>query len=172
MGVVAPEDDVELQIGAAKSMRSKSKVTQVPTLGSMVAQQASSSELAVGVWTAPSTAAVVAASIEETQRPRMVGTTEPSLTRAFVVPTGWWGGPSVTTQRVHEKELQSVLALDASARTSYFIKRVADWEHVWVLDDDGWATLADYDGRVAIRMWSAEDFADACRRGAWSAYRP
>ncbi|MEM6296050.1 MAG: DUF1853 family protein [Myxococcota bacterium] len=39
---------------------------------------------------APSTAAALAASIEETQRPRMVGTTEPSLTRAFVVPTGWW----------------------------------------------------------------------------------
>lgn len=49
---------------------------------------------------------------------------------------------------MNQKELDSIIKQPPNIRYEYFIKKVADYEEVWGLYDDGWATAQDDDGNM------------------------
>ena len=72
---------------------------------------------------------------------------------------------------IHDKEFEAVLQLPASERYAYWIKRVADWEEIWSLSDNGWALSSDDDGNEAVPVWPHSRFAEACARDNWAGFR-
>ncbi|WP_282156223.1 DUF2750 domain-containing protein [Cytobacillus gottheilii] len=73
--------------------------------------------------------------------------------------------------KINEKELEAVFKLPASKRYSYFIKKICDWEEVWTLYDDGFATISDDNGNILIPFWPNKRFAESCAKEEWSTYR-
>ena len=74
---------------------------------------------------------------------------------------------------MHVKEIETVQALPASERYSYWVKRVADREEVWSLwADGGWAMAADDAGATLLPFWPATEFAKNCAAGVWENYEP
>ncbi|AYB34305.1 DUF2750 domain-containing protein [Chryseolinea soli] len=69
------------------------------------------------------------------------------------------------------KKVQNVINLSASERYSYFIRKVADFEQVWGLYSDGWATLAN-DEEKMLAFWPEIEFAELCATDAWKDYQP
>lgn len=73
---------------------------------------------------------------------------------------------------MNQMELEAVVKLSATKRYEYFIKKVADFEEVWGLYDDGWATTQDGEGNVLIPFWPKKEFAQFCASDEWEAYTP
>jgi hypothetical protein len=74
--------------------------------------------------------------------------------------------------RPNSKEVQAVLQLSGEKRYEYFIKRAADASKVWGLWNDGWAMGVTDEGKSTIPVWPAAEYAEACRQGDWSDYKP
>lgn len=72
----------------------------------------------------------------------------------------------------HPEKLAAVEAMDGAARYDYFLRKVADFECVWGLFSDGWASAASAEGRKLLPFWPEADFATACATGVWAAYQP
>lgn len=70
------------------------------------------------------------------------------------------------------KEFEAVLKLPGSKRYEYFIKKVADSEELWGLYNDGWAMVADDNGKEMIPFWPKKEFAEACCSNDWKDYTP
>ena len=73
---------------------------------------------------------------------------------------------------LNSKEIEAVSKLPASKRYEYFIKKVADFEEVWGLFDDGWAISEDEEGNPLIPFWPKEEFAHLCAVDEWKNYKP
>lgn len=71
-----------------------------------------------------------------------------------------------------KSEFTEVPKISARKRYEYFIKKVADYEQVWGLYDDGWATTIDDNGNKLIPFWPKEEFAADCAIGEWDNYTP
>jgi hypothetical protein len=71
---------------------------------------------------------------------------------------------------INEK-LTNVINLPAPERYSYFIRKVADFEEVWGLYDNGWALLEN-DGNRVIAFWPELEFAELCAVETWKNYTP
>lgn len=72
-----------------------------------------------------------------------------------------------------EKEIVSVSDLEASARYSHCLKKVADTGEIWSLwHPDGWALAGDPQDRECIPVWPHEAYATKCASGAWADYSP
>jgi hypothetical protein len=70
---------------------------------------------------------------------------------------------------VNDREFESVLALAASRRYEYFIKRASSHGALWGLHgDDGWVMAEDADGVTHFPVWPHQRFAEACADGAWA----
>ncbi|WP_423380453.1 DUF2750 domain-containing protein [Burkholderia sp. LMG 32019] len=69
----------------------------------------------------------------------------------------------------HPRKIESVLRLDAHARSDYFIRKIADFEVVWGLFDTGWATAA-AEGCIVIPFWPEQDFAAICAGDEWAGF--
>ena len=76
------------------------------------------------------------------------------------------------TWMVNGKEFQNVTRLIPAARYEYFIKHVADWQHVWALWNDGWAMMGDSAGGELIAVWPHRVYAEAMAHGDWQGYAP
>lgn len=74
--------------------------------------------------------------------------------------------------RVDKKELDAVVKLPTAKRYEYFIKKVADFEEVWGLYNDGWATTKDDNGNTLIPFWPKREFAQFCASDEWKNYAP
>ncbi|QTD40858.1 DUF2750 domain-containing protein [Sporosarcina sp. Te-1] len=72
---------------------------------------------------------------------------------------------------MNNKELEVVSKLPASKRYEYFIKKVADFEEVWALFDDGWAVSEDDNGNTLIPFWPKKEFATLCAVEEWKNYK-
>lgn len=72
---------------------------------------------------------------------------------------------------VNEKEIEAVLKISAAKRYEYFIKKVADFEEVWGLFDDGWAVSEDDYGNPLIPFWPKKEFANLCAVEEWKNYK-
>jgi hypothetical protein len=73
-------------------------------------------------------------------------------------------------RRTTEKEIQTVLRLDGSARFNHFVKRVVDSEAAWGLWKDGWALMENDDGTQVFPLWPAREYAELHRTGNWAEY--
>jgi len=73
---------------------------------------------------------------------------------------------------LNSKEIEAVSKLPASKRYEYFIKKVADFEEVWGLFDDGWAISEDEEGNPLIPFWPKKEFAHLCAVDEWKNYKP
>ncbi|UII55676.1 DUF2750 domain-containing protein [Cytobacillus spongiae] len=70
------------------------------------------------------------------------------------------------------KEVNAVINLPASKRYGYFIKKVVDFEEIWGLYKDGWATTENSEGEVLVPFWPKSEFADLCCVEQWKDYKP
>ena len=69
---------------------------------------------------------------------------------------------------VNDREFESVLALPASHRYEYFIKRAASHGALWGLHGaEGWVIAEDEDGAKHFPVWPHPRFAEACADGPW-----
>ena len=65
----------------------------------------------------------------------------------------------------------NVINLPALERYSYFIRKVADFEEVWGLYNEGWALLEDKGDRM-LAFWPEAEFAELCTSDVWKNYTP
>lgn len=70
-----------------------------------------------------------------------------------------------------DKKLQNVISLPAEERYNYFLRKVADFEEVWGLYDNGWALSGGKEMRI-VPFWPEKEFADACANNEWARYKP
>lgn len=73
---------------------------------------------------------------------------------------------------MNQKEFESVLKQPSNIRYEYFIKKVADYEEVWGLYDDGWATGDDGEGNMTLPFFPRKEFAQNCAVEEWSNFKP
>ncbi|AIR68647.1 DUF2750 domain-containing protein [Dickeya fangzhongdai] len=73
--------------------------------------------------------------------------------------------------KLSAKEIEVMSKKGNEDRYIYFIKRVADNESAWVLDDDGFALSSDDAGNDFIVFWPAKEYAEACAVDVWSNYK-
>ncbi|CAI8865887.1 MULTISPECIES: DUF2750 domain-containing protein [Burkholderia] len=71
----------------------------------------------------------------------------------------------------HPKKIENVLRLNAQSRCEYFIRKVSDFEVVWSLFDQGWATACTGAATVAP-FWPEEAFAKLCATDEWQGFHP
>ena len=56
-------------------------------------------------------------------------------------------------------------------RYEYFIKKVADYEEVWGLYDEGWATAQDVNGNKLIPFFPKKEFAEYYATNEWNKFK-
>lgn len=65
-----------------------------------------------------------------------------------------------------QKEIDAMLLESADNRLKYSIKRIADFENVWVIgNSEGYGMLGDSDGNIVFPIWPFEDYASMCCTG-------
>lgn len=73
---------------------------------------------------------------------------------------------------INKKKIDNIINGSAEERYSYFIRKVADFEGVWSLYNEGWAMLGDNKEQNIIPFWPEEAFAQLCAEGIWESYQP
>lgn len=73
---------------------------------------------------------------------------------------------------MNQKEFEAVIRQPAKIRYEYFIKKAADYEEVWGLYHDGWATAKDDMERILLPLFPNEKFAEAFVKDEWEACTP
>jgi hypothetical protein len=72
-----------------------------------------------------------------------------------------------------DKEIESVLQLEASKRYSYLVKHTVDQQRLWSLCRAGrWAAATDDSGKEFVPVWPHEKYAAICAQGDWADYEP
>ena len=69
-------------------------------------------------------------------------------------------------------KIENIRLLSGEDKYDYFIRKVADFEEVWSLYDNGWALLGDGNGTELIPFWPEEAFAKLCATNQWQDYKP
>ncbi|OCA88613.1 DUF2750 domain-containing protein [Bacillus sp. FJAT-27986] len=69
---------------------------------------------------------------------------------------------------MNQKELDSIIKQPSNIRYEYL---VADYEEVWGLYDDGWATAQDDDGNMLIPFFPRKEFAEYCAVNEWNNFK-
>lgn len=69
---------------------------------------------------------------------------------------------------MNDKEINAVINLNANKRYEYFIKKVADFEEVWGLYNQGWVQAEDDNHNITITFWPNKEYATLCAIGEWS----
>lgn len=72
---------------------------------------------------------------------------------------------------MNQHEFKAVIGQPAAIRYEYFIKKTADYEEIWGLYNDGWATARDDMGNTLIPFFPNEKFAEAFAKKEWEGYR-
>ena len=72
---------------------------------------------------------------------------------------------------MNQKELDSLIKQPSNIRYEYFIKKVADYEEVWGLYDNGWATAQDDFGNMLIPFFPRKEFAEYCAVNEWNNFK-
>lgn len=75
-------------------------------------------------------------------------------------------------KELHPKHIAGVMALDGPGRAQHAIKRIADFEEVWGLYEDGWASSAldDEPETMMFPIWPDPEYAMACAEAEWVSY--
>ncbi|MGD6795369.1 DUF2750 domain-containing protein [Metabacillus indicus] len=72
---------------------------------------------------------------------------------------------------MHIAEITAVMKLPSNVRYEYFIKKVTDFEEVWGLFSDAWATSKDEDGNLFIPFFPKKEFAEISAEKEWALYK-
>ncbi|WP_318508773.1 DUF2750 domain-containing protein [Bacillus sp. T3] len=72
---------------------------------------------------------------------------------------------------MNQKEFESVIKQSPNIRYEYFIKKVADYEEVWGLYNDGWATAQDDKGNMLIPFFPRKEFAEYSAINEWNNFK-
>jgi len=70
------------------------------------------------------------------------------------------------------KKIENILKMSESERYDYFVRKVADFEEVWGLSDNGWALLGDNSRNQILPLWPEKEFAQLCAVDKWKDYKP
>ena len=71
------------------------------------------------------------------------------------------------------QQFAAVSKLPGPDRYRHFVSRVADWQSVWGLrNEGGWVAAGDESGTPAFPVWPHPDYAAACALGEWSGNFP
>ncbi|WP_419868700.1 DUF2750 domain-containing protein [Chryseobacterium sp. CT-SW4] len=70
------------------------------------------------------------------------------------------------------KKIENILKMNDDERYDYFIRKVADFEEIWGLSDDGWALLGDNNENRVLPLWPEKEFAELCAVDQWKDYKP
>jgi hypothetical protein len=73
---------------------------------------------------------------------------------------------------LNQHEFEVVIRQPANIRYEYFIKKVVDYEEIWGLYNEGWASAQDDKGNVLIPLYPNEQFAEAFAKYEWEGCRP
>jgi hypothetical protein len=71
---------------------------------------------------------------------------------------------------LNNKEFEALHQRPANIRYEYFIKKVVDFEEVWGLYNEGWATAQDDDGNMLIPFFPKKEFAVNCAKNVWEGF--
>ena len=82
------------------------------------------------------------------------------------------GGVKQDPIMISQKEFEKVSELNPEKRLSYLIKRIADFEEVWLLynDADGYALNEETDGSDSFPVWPFKVFSDVWIEGEFSRF--
>jgi hypothetical protein len=73
----------------------------------------------------------------------------------------------------NEKEILTVVSLEAAKRYEQWIKKVVDEEIVWSLwKEGGWALAEDNARRQLVPVWPHSKYAALGAEGFWAGYKP
>ena len=72
---------------------------------------------------------------------------------------------------MNQQEFAAVIMQPAAIRYEYFIKKTADYEEVWGLYNEGWATAQDDLGNTLIPFFPNKKFAEAFAKEEWEGFR-
>jgi len=72
---------------------------------------------------------------------------------------------------MNSKELESVTKLNGSERYNYAIKKIADWEEVWGLYNNGWTLVSDGENEC-FPIWPHAEYAATCATNEWEGNEP
>jgi hypothetical protein len=80
---------------------------------------------------------------------------------------------SSVMRKISDKELQSVSSLGPFDRYRHFIKRIADFGELWLLQNDrGDYALSQIEDKVVLSVWSAPEYIQSCENAGWEGYAP
>jgi hypothetical protein len=72
---------------------------------------------------------------------------------------------------MHPEKLRNIQNLSPQDRYGYFVRRVADFEQVWLIQDKGQhVTLGDKEEQLAIPVWPEKEFAEIMLADDWKEY--
>ena len=72
---------------------------------------------------------------------------------------------------MHPDKQNNVLNLSPQDRYGYFIRKVADFEEVWLLNKNGqYVTLGDSKEQISIPVWPEKEFAELMLTDEWKDY--
>jgi len=78
-----------------------------------------------------------------------------------------------TPYSLSPQQFAAVSALAGPERYRHFVSRVADWQTVWGLrNEGGWVTVGDDCGNSALPFWPHPEYAAACVTGEWADNAP
>jgi hypothetical protein len=72
---------------------------------------------------------------------------------------------------IHSKKIENILKLDLRDRYEYFVRKVADFEILWGLYEEGWV-VGDSQGTTALPVWPEKEFAAICAAREWAGSIP
>ena len=70
------------------------------------------------------------------------------------------------------QEIESLLRASREDRYKYFLNHACDSQKVIGLYEDGWAMLADSDGRPMMPLWPHALYAEKFKNEEWKSYQP
>lgn len=74
---------------------------------------------------------------------------------------------------IRQEEVNSVSTMGAFDRYRYFIKKIADYDEIWVLkSESGDLALSEVEGNILLPFWSAKEFTRSCLNREWEYYIP
>ncbi|GAM14856.1 DUF2750 domain-containing protein [Mesobacillus selenatarsenatis] len=73
---------------------------------------------------------------------------------------------------MNQHEFEAVIRQPAAKRYEYFIKKTADYEEVWGLYNEGWATAQDDLGNTLLPFFPNEKFAETFAKKEWEGFSP
>lgn len=71
---------------------------------------------------------------------------------------------------MNKKEFVALLQRPANIRYEYFIKKVVDFEEVWGLYNEGWASAQDDNGNMLIPFFPNKEYAEDCAKNEWEGF--